>query len=191
MSNFYKALELPLIPTDLIPDLETLALGNVAPQWSNKPRSATLGNQHIDQDHYDRFDISVELQTWVDQNITNEYCNIGLSYMHSGPINLPHTDFTRDATMLYLFDTGGDNVETKFWRKKDDPIHHSNGLTPTTYNDLELLDSVVLKSNCWNILDALCLHSVEGKTRPRISLQLGFRRDSRWATHIFGDNYTG
>jgi hypothetical protein len=184
--KFYHSLDLPQIPEHLIPDLDLL-YKDAEPLWASQHRTATRSGEVIAQDRYARFDISDELKAWVDTNISNDYYNIGLSYMYAGPINLPHTDFTRDVTLIYLFDTGGNNVETKFWKMAGKPLHHENCLQPPTYDDLELIDSVKLNSHCWNILDARCIHSVEGKIRPRISLQLGFKRDSAWASYVFGD----
>lgn len=185
--KLHEHLDLPAVPEHLIPDLDTLSKG-IDPTFHNKFRTMTRGEQVIEQSGYARFDLaeSDELKRWVDANITDQYSNIGLSYMYGGPVNLPHTDFTeRDATLIYLFDLGGDNVETKFWRLKGQDIIQPRCMQPLSYDDMELLDTVVLKSHCWNLLNARVIHSVEGKTRPRVSLQLGFRRDAPWVSHMF------
>jgi hypothetical protein len=195
MTTLYKKLNLPAVPENLIPDFDQLLSNQVAPIWSNQPRIATKDGQIVEHSRYDRYDISAELKSWVDNNITADYKNIGISCMWDASVNLPHTDHTRDATMIYLFHTGGDTVETKFWRRQGYPIHHENkDLTyqynssqPTTYDDLDLLDSIIVPANQWYILDACCIHSVEGMTDSRISLQLGFLRQSRWAQQIFGE----
>ncbi len=187
MSKFYKLLNLPLIPDHLWPDINILNK-NVEPLWHNQPRTAIKDNNIISQDQYARFEISKNLLEWVDKNIRDDYVNIGLSYMYDGSINLPHTDFTRDVTLIYLFDTGGSDVKTNFWKFKDGDTYQANGCTPTSYDDLELLDSVVLEPYLWTILESTVLHSVEGKTRPRISLQLGFNKDNTWVCDVLGVN---
>lgn len=195
MITLHKKLNLPAVPENLIPNFDQLLSNQVAPIWSNQPRTATKDGQVVKHSRYDRYDISAELKSWVDNNITADYKNIGISCMWDASVNLPHTDHTRDATMIYLFHTGGDTVETKFWRRQGYPIHHENkDLTyqynssqPTTYDDLDLLDSIIVPANQWYILDACCIHSVEGMTDSRISLQLGFLRQSQWAQQIFGE----
>ena len=195
MITLHKKLNLPAVPENLIPNFDQLLSNQVAPIWSNQPRTATKDGQVVKHSRYDRYDISAELKSWVDNNITADYKNIGISCMWDASVNLPHTDHTRDATMIYLFRTGGDTVETKFWRRKGYPIHHENkdptyqynSSQPTTYDDLDLLDSIIVPANQWYILDACCIHSVEGMSDSRISLQLGFLRQSRWAQQIFGE----
>jgi len=199
MSAFVKKLDLPHLPKNLCPDLTQLSNDQLNPQWINKPRTCTRNGESIGHSHYARFDISTDLKHWVDDNITNDYVNIGLSRMWGEPINLPHTDHTRDVTMMYLFDTGGSDVETKFWQRQGYPIHHENTdknynynpQQPSTYDDLDLLYTTVLEPNLWYILDARCIHSVEGMTGSRISLQLGFLKHSPWAQQIFGADLQG
>lgn len=199
MTRFVKLLDLPDLPRHLWPDIDQLTNNQVTPIWTNRPRTCTKDGEIIGHSRYSRFDISAELKSWVDTNITNEYVNIGLSYMWGEPVNLPHTDHTRDVTMLYLFDTGGPSVETKFWQRQGYPIHHENTdenynynpQQPSTYDDLDLLYTEVLKPNRWYILDARCIHSIEGMTGSRISLQLGFLKGSTWAQQIFGEELQG
>jgi hypothetical protein len=197
MTILYKQLDLPAVPENLIPSFDRFNYS--APIWSNQPRTATRGQEIIEHSRYDRFEISNELKLWVDSNITTDYTNIGISHMWGNSINLPHTDHTRDVTMLYLFCTGGPAVETKFWQRRGYPIHHENkdatyqynSDQPTTYDDLDLIDSIILPLNRWYILDACCIHSVESMTDSRISLQLGFLRHSPWAQYIFDDKTVG
>jgi hypothetical protein len=199
MTILHKKLNLPAVPENLIPDFDQLLSNEVLPIWSNRPMTATRGTEIVKHSRYDRYDISAELKSWVDSNITADYRNIGISCMWDASVNLPHTDHTRDVTMIYLFRTGGGAVETKFWQRRGYPIHHENkdptyqynSSQPTTYDDLDLLDSITVPANQWYILDARCIHSVEGMTDSRISLQLGFLRQSPWAQQIFGDKTTG
>jgi hypothetical protein len=185
MAQFVKFPDLPTVPKELWPDLNIINAG-ADPLWHNKPRCATKGDVVIAQDRYARFDISQELRAWADKNIRNDYVNIGLSVMWDGGINLPHTDFTRDITLTYVFKAGGSDVRTVFYKFKQGELYQGNGCTPTDLNELEELESVVLDEHCWAMLESTVLHSVEGKTQPRISLQLGFSKDNEWAREILG-----
>ena len=179
MSKFYKTLDLPSIPVELIPNLEDLrskktkseAQATSLDDWTMTQGTQVISNN--DRASYIRFDAPVELVDWVRKNISSEYHNIGMSYFQGGSVGLPHTDLTRDVVLLYLFSTGGDAVETKFWRYNG-KIRYEGHIHPKTYEELELLESVVLKSNTWNILDAKVVHSIENLTNERIALQLGF-----------------
>jgi hypothetical protein len=182
MPRFIKFPNLPQIPRHLWPDLDMPANGQ-EPLWHSTPRSATRGNDTIWHDQYAKFEISPELKSWVDTNICNSYMNIGLAFMFDGTTHLPHTDSTRDIAVLYVFDTGGDNVKTTFYKfKNSQEIHQENGCYPTSMDDLEEIEAVVLAQGTWSTLDSLVLHGVENKTRPRITLQLGFGRDNTWAS---------
>jgi len=185
MTRFVKFPELPSIPRQLWPDLDIIDK-NVEPLWHNQPRSATRGGVTIWQDRYARFEISPELRAWVDSNIRDDYMNLGLSVMWGGEINLPHTDFTRDITLVYVFDAGGPEVKTTFYKFKNGALYQDNGCTPTDLDALEELESVILDEQCWAMLESTVLHSVEGKNRPRISLQLGFNKNNAWAREILG-----
>lgn len=181
------------MPLHLVPDFDNLSNGSVEPVWSNRFRTCTKNGQTIDNSRYDRFDLEPKLVSWVQDHIANDYKNIGLSYMWGESINLPHTDHTRDVTLLYLFDTGGPAVETRFWQRRGFSLHYENADPsytynpdqPTTYDDLDLIFSIVLKPYQWYVLDARTIHSVEGMISPRISLQLGFLKQSSWAQRIF------
>jgi len=183
MSRFVKFPDLPQIPQHLWPTLDMPTNGQ-EPLWHSTPRSATKGDATIWHDQYAKFEISPELKAWVDENICNDYMNIGLAFMFDGTTHLPHTDSTRDIALLYVFDTGGPDVRTVFYKFKNGDLHQKNGCYPTDLNELEELESVVLESGTWAVLDSLVLHGVENKIKPRITLQLGFSRDNEWACSI-------
>ena len=195
LSRFVKPLNLPDVPKSLWPDLDLFDNDAVTPAWSNRPRTATKQGQVVGHSHYSRYDIDASLKIWIHDNIAEDYKNIGLSRMWGQPVNLPHTDHTRDVTMLYLFDCGGSQVYTKFWQRKGYPLHHDNQdpqyhynhNQPDTYDDLDLVFSTVLQPFKWYMLDARCIHSVEGMTGGRVSLQLGFMKTSTWASEVMSD----
>jgi len=181
MPRFVKFPNLPQIPQHLWPSLDMP--NDQEPLWHSTPRSATQGNVTIHHDKYAKFEISPELKSWVDENICDSYMNIGLAFMFDGSTHLPHTDSTRDIAVLYVFDPGGDDVKTTFYKfKNSDELHQDNGCYPTSMDELEELEAVVLEKGNWVVLDSLVLHGVMNKTRPRITLQLGFDRHNSWAS---------
>ena len=56
---------------------------------------------------------------------------------------LPHTDLTREWSLLYNVFTGGDDVELCFWQEPGHPIHRTDGYKTWPSTDgLELLECV-------------------------------------------------
>lgn len=174
----YKVLDLPPFPDHLKPDFEEIK--NRKTDWVAEPRSATRNGEVIVNSLYDRFTVSDEITQWVRDNISSDFCNVGLSFLHRGTINLPHRDFTRDFTLTWIFETGGEDVRTIWWQQQGHELLREPGTYPTTWDDLEYLDHAVLKPGKWSLLNASCLHSIEGLTGPRISLQVGFKWGSAW-----------
>jgi hypothetical protein len=175
MQKFHQQFDLPPVPAHLWPKTDNAKL-----LFSNKSEVVKRNGGTLQSDHYNRYEIDSDLETWVKQNITDNYCNIGLAKMSDGPVNLPHTDTTREYTLLYLFETGGPAVETKFWRFSSGAITNCLDFRPADCDQLELLDSIILDPHQWYLLDARTIHSVENKVSDRVSLQLGFMADSAW-----------
>ena len=200
LSRFVKLLNLPDVPKCLWPAQNIFDKPEVRPSWDNnndwhrsrrqRPRTAIIQGQVFHQSKYARYDIDASMKTWIHDNITEDYKNIGLSRMWGEPVCLPHSDFTRDFALLYLFDCGGPEVYTKFWQRKNFPLH-GNQDDYLTYDDLDLVFSTVLKPAQWYMLDARCIHSVEGMLNDRVSLQLGFMTTSIWVQQIFGEDLHG
>jgi len=184
MLRFAKFPNLPPIPQHLWPSLDIPGASEHR-LWQAGPRSVTRDGQPVKQDQHARFAISPELKAWVDDNIRNDYVNIGISYMWDGSAYLPHTDATRDIALIYVFETGGPDVRTVFYKfKHSDQLRHENQCWPTNLDELEELESVVVGAQRWAMLDGLVIHSVEGRIGPRIGLQLGFSRHNVWAQNI-------
>jgi len=177
MFKYYKTLNLPGIPAELISNLGNSEFTKSQAQitsfddWTMTRGTKVISNES--RAAYMRFDVGDQLIDWVRNNISDQYHNIGMSYWQGGSVALPHTDLSRDVVLLYLLSTGGDRVETKFWRYNGQTRCEGH-VHPKSYDELELLESVVLKPNTWHMLDAKVVHSVENLTSDRVALQLGF-----------------
>lgn len=167
--NWYvRAVDFPAIPPRLIPEFDGQLL-----TFSNQPWSVTRDGQSVTNSRYDRQPVSVELEAWIRSNIADDYDNIGVSCMHGGTTNLPHTDTTRDLTLMYLITTGGDDVSTVFYRESGQELYRPRHTHPD-YDHLEVLESVRLVAGRWYLINARIVHSVENMTAPRQAVQLGF-----------------
>ena len=92
----------------------------------------------------------------------------------TGGVAIPHTDRTRNWTLVWLTDTGGTDVSTVFWQEQGHDIDRPPGYYPNSYNDLIELETHVLESNRWILLNAKVIHSVENLQGIRKSIQIGF-----------------
>jgi hypothetical protein len=127
-----------------------------------------------------RYRISEEFETWVEEHFHQEPKGCGISIFDQiGPALAPHVDASRNFTVQYLLDCGGDNVETVWYREKGKsivrPDLRSNFDPLSTINDyscVEEIDRVCLPKGKWACLHANILHSVENVKSPRIGIQI-------------------
>lgn len=140
--------------------------------------------REIFNSNYERYEISHELKSWIHNNITDSYLSLGISFMHGTDTCTPHTDTTRDLTLMYIIDTGGKDVWTVFWKEDGQPLRRPRATRPD-YDHLMQVDRVRLEAGAWYILDATVIHSVENMTGARISIQMGFDADDIWASQQF------
>ena len=85
---------------------------------------------------------------------------------------VPHTDSYRNFGINYILETGGENVTTTIYTKKEYGEPKSNQYFGT---DLEVLDSRQLLPNHWYGLDGSRYHSVENITSNRLLLSVSFQ----------------
>ena len=114
-----------------------------------------------------------QLVDWVKTNITKNFIHVGSA--ESDPVKTicgPHLDMSRNYTAIYPIHTGGEEVFTIFYRLKsgENPLNRQYYLN---YDELEEIDRVVIPAETWCVLNSKCIHSVEGLTSSRLTLQIG------------------
>jgi len=127
-----------------------------------------------------RHDINPSIVEWAKQNISPEFHAIGLNCCgtDSGGVGIPHTDRTRNWTLMWVIDPGGTDVKTVFWQERNHPVKREPGYYPPSYNDLQELESHVFEPNCWVLIDGNIIHSVENLQHIRKSVQISFWEDT-------------
>ena len=110
---------------------------------------------------------------WVQENVTKNFIHVGST--ESDPAKTicgPHLDLSRNYTAIYPIRTGGEEVYTVFYRLKsgENPLNRQYYLD---YSELEEIDRVVVPLETWCVLNSKCIHSVEGLTSSRLTLQIG------------------
>jgi len=127
-----------------------------------------------------RYWISEEFEDWVREHFQQDPKGCGISVFDQvGPSLAPHVDASRNFTVQYLLDCGGDNVETVWYREKGKDIvrpdlrsNFDPNATINSYDRVEEIDRIKLPLHCWGCLHANILHSVENVERPRIAIQI-------------------
>lgn len=186
MSGFmWKYLDhLPKVPDELVKEYTASKLdegGKPVVIWNNLLR----GDPKVPNSIYHRFQVNPELKEWLQQNIFPTATDYGITYNYSPntyPIqHNPHIDYSREYTIMYNLDNGGDDVRTGFYIDKDKPLEQPQATRIRDYSTLQFLTDVRFDLNRWVILNAKIIHGVKNITSPRINIQLGLKT---------GDQYT-
>jgi hypothetical protein len=148
--------------------------------FSRKNRSVTrLDGTCAPNVDYDRWTVPKNIIEWITANVCSEFSNIGISqaspYGNSNSL-MPHTDSTRDVALIWNSESGGDAVDTVFWKEYCQPMVRNNAY-PLDYSTIEEIDRVRFPGQQWVMLHSHVIHSVENLTSPRIGLHIGLTYD--------------
>jgi hypothetical protein len=127
-----------------------------------------------------RYAISSEFEDWVQEYFQQDPKGCGISVFDNvGPALAPHVDASRNFTIQYLLDLGGDTVDTVWYREKGKDIvrpdlrsNFDPAATINSYDRVEEIDRVRLPLHRWSCLHANILHSVENVIGPRLAIQI-------------------
>jgi hypothetical protein len=169
---YCKVLDLPGVPQHFVDEI--LANG------PNKILRDYPGWKHLKEDGQEIVSArnpicvaSAELESWLKENITSTYRDVGVRYafgsQNPGTAGV-HTDQTRKYVLQYLLKDGGATLN--YWQEEGYPILREPHAHADDYNKLEKLESTKLEEGRWAILDTRILHSVENLTSDRISIQI-------------------
>jgi len=190
VSYFYKYIDdLPAIPEELLTNLDqyysntlnvyraTLDFDPDTVKFDYKPE--TQGE--LDPKTFYNFELTESpLRTWVEQNISSDACQYGVTVFGAyANNNRPfQIDYSRDYVLMYVHDLGGDNVITSFYKSASRPLILDNDAY-STFEDEELtcLDSIKVEQGRWICLNVKVIHRVSQLTGIRRSVQLGFDYD--------------
>lgn len=124
------------------------------------------------------FNISVflddECLSWARTNITKSAKDIRSTITRPGLERCgAHIDRTRNYTLMYLLEDGGDDHSTVFYREKGtDELVRPREYHVDDYDQLDEIKRVKLKLNSWNLVQARVLHSIENISNGRVSIQI-------------------
>jgi hypothetical protein len=112
---------------------------------------------------------------WIADNIPLIGVHASIQEFTNGKFFIPHRDLLRDVAYNYILETGGDAVETCFYKPKPEFKHLDvTARTFIPYDRIDLVDSVIFESGQWHKIDVTNIHSVENidPTKRRFSLTL-------------------
>jgi hypothetical protein len=115
-----------------------------------------------------------EFSQWVNHNIITGWKDVRISYFYKqdSASTGPHTDQLRDMSLIYNIDPGGPNTRLTFWRDKKQPVVRPRGVQAEYLDDLEIIQEIEGPYDCWYLINAHILHSVENLTGTRINVQV-------------------
>ena len=166
--------------------LELAELTTTTEAFRNTPWLVHKDGVYKHSGDYQRCEVKPELEQWFKDNITNNYLHISACRMFGETHNAPHTDTTRDYTLIYLTDLGGTDVKTRFYQEIGHDIHRPRDYHPD-YDNLELLVEYKLDLHTWYLLDSRVVHSVEGIETERKAIQVGFGLEHSWVHNKLGE----
>jgi len=174
----FHVTDLPKIPDRFLPEFEPALYNQQPTLWHKKSnRMLTRPDGSVTPNiDYDRWQISQEFERWVSDHICGTYLNVGISVSDPGEFTNthgPHVDETRDAALLWMYDTGGPEVITMFWQQQGQPVvqlQRSN--YPTEYADLIEIDQRHYQSGHWYLLNTHVMHGVENIRSRRVALHV-------------------
>jgi hypothetical protein len=133
------------------------------------------GLQHLTSAQYHRHSFNEQLLEWVKNNISEKFIvsGSGVSKVSNGSYHRIHNDSSRTYVLSYIFETGGSNVITSFYKEKSHSLLREPGTYIDDMNTVEVIDQFKIDPNRWHLINSQILHGVHGLVSPRISIQVG------------------
>jgi len=153
------------------------------------PRKGFIrGNELLASRGAPRTDLIDEFKQWVDENINEEWSQIGVSlsiteFNEQGiPSDAltPHCDRSRSYGLLYNIQQSNVDQYTVWYQEKGQGIFRRRGTQCWDYADLIELDRVCLPTHTWMFFSTSIIHSLENVDRIqgfRTSIQISFDID--------------
>jgi hypothetical protein len=179
---------LPKIPSNLTEGFEKWnELTNKFDGVLTGDRRAYRNKNLIKTAVFTKYAIPQNVIEWIENNIIDEYFDIGVTYTQHGEEHLPHTDLYREYSLIYVLSPGGNNVITCFYSDGHEPLRKPNGTQPQNLDNLIEIDSSAIPCQTWTLLNSRVIHGVKNLTGTRIMIGVSFKKfpDSLFANKHF------
>ena len=128
---------------------------------------------------YLRHDLGPQFYPWIQANITDQFIDGGAAFTERPNRHMlgAHTDRTRKYSLLYVLQTGGAKVMTRWYQQPGQPVWRQGTVHVHDHTALELLTELEIPMRIWICINAQCIHSVEGIQTQRIGINISLDQD--------------
>ena len=185
MRHYYKILNLPLIPLEF----ERIAFEECVNRANDclnpiheehKERWFVDRNGRLAQSSgYLRHDMGPNFYPWIKKNICPTFIDGGVAFTERPNRSMlgAHTDRTRKYSLLYVLQTGGAQVVTRWYQEYKQEIWRKGIVHIHDHTKLKLLTELEIIPRTWVCINAQCIHSVEGIQTQRIGINISLDQD--------------
>lgn len=166
-----KFLNLPSVPQELI---DNLTVGDVIGTYPSRTCNRNQESFELSDGVY--YKSTSEIDSWARHNLPVDIDFVGIRYQHGSLLKSahgPHSDATRSWALLYTIDNADGKIN--FWREKDQPLERDRAVLINDYDSLEHLAEYETPDGVWYLVNGQVIHSVEGLTRSRCTLQVNLK----------------
>jgi hypothetical protein len=185
---YYAELNFPSIPKELLVDPFECVTNQEAPDVrSSRYRyieQYVRNGQQVNPCSYWVTGVrSASLSSWLRTNIpgtkaANRFC-YQHAYHKTGGCHIVHSDIARNYAINYMIELGGDDAWTSWYREKGQPVKRQskqgggyNASSISSYDNLELLNTVKFEQGKWYIMATDILHDVSNIIGLRKSITI-------------------
>ena len=185
---------LPPVPVSLVDlALQTsnrFAKLSVAERTEQQINPSFLQDRVITRDHgltvsrpTPRADLHNEFEHWVNENISTEWSEIGVSLSlppdngQASDFLGPHSDKSRAYVLMYLIEQSNDDQYTVWYQEQDKGLYRKRATAALNFDTLSELERICIPMRTWVYVNANILHSAENIQGSRTSIQISFDID--------------
>lgn len=121
-----------------------------------------------------RWRLSQALGDWLQQQGVHGFQDVSVQTIEQGETLGPHTDSWQSCKLFYLLQSGGDNVETIWYRQHGHALVREKWLLVEDTADLEEAHRMVIPVGQWGFINVQIIHEVKNMTSPRQAVVASF-----------------
>jgi len=185
--DYFKILDVPKLPNDLQQELQVAIdnakendqdLGWVGKDKTFDTRTVTRDGKTMRSCRVHHNPLPKSIDKWLKENVLSEYLYSSLAVTHPvSDTHGMHCGRTRRYLIMYLVETGGDNVITRGFEEEGYPRERINELDIqiSNYDDhkLKQIDEIHIQPGDWVVIGAKTLHDVIGIEGYRVAVHIG------------------
>jgi hypothetical protein len=188
-NDFFCICDMPLPPAGVVAEIVASIKNDNDPQFTIRKTITDrqlkvihnsshffVGKEKYSRAMYRRYNLGKLTDEWIRDNIASEYSQMGSQVMRNGDAFFPHTDGgPRRYILNYLIDTGGEQVETRWYQQPGYNLYREGDAMQWPDNsNLNVVHTEIFPVKSWTMLFGKVIHGVVGLTSPRMQLSISF-----------------